>query len=70
MLQVAAEKYLQPNYILSQSPTKVLRNFEGVITTYPEPENYTPGLADDYFKGIYPDAEEKRSDLGIFGITE
>ena len=52
---------LQPNYILSQSPTKtVLRNFEGVITTYPEPEQYTPGLADDYFKGVYPDMEEKR----------
>jgi len=34
---------LSPNYILSQSPTKtVLRNFEGVITSYPEPEHYTP----------------------------
>ncbi len=60
---------LQPNYILSQSPTKtVLRNFEGVITTYPEPENYIPGLADDYFKEIYPNAEEKRSDIGISGL--
>ena len=46
----------------------MLRNFEGVITTYPEPENYTPGLADDYFKEIYPDAEEKRSDIGISGL--
>ena len=46
----------------------MLRNFESVITTYPEPENYTPGLADDYFKGIYPDAEEKRSDIGISGL--
>ena len=60
---------LRPNYILSQSPTKtVLRNFEGVITTYPEPENYTPGLADDYFKEIYPNAEEKRSNIGISGL--
>ena len=60
---------LQPNYILSQSPTKtVLRNFEGVITTYPEPENYTPGLADDYFKEIYSNAEEKRSNIGISGL--
>jgi len=34
---------LSPNYILSQSPTKtVLRNFEGVITSYPEPPNYRP----------------------------
>lgn len=32
-----------PSYIISQSPTKtVLRNFEGVITTYPEPEFYRP----------------------------
>ncbi len=32
-----------PSYIISQSPTKtVLRNFEGVITSYPEPEFYKP----------------------------
>lgn len=60
---------LQPNYILSQSPTKtVLRNFEGVITTYPEPEHYTPGRADEYFKGLYPDVVDKQSDIGIAGI--
>jgi lysine 2,3-aminomutase len=30
-----------PNYVLSQTPRKViLRNFEGVITTYTEPETY------------------------------
>ncbi|MBA4602909.1 lysine 2,3-aminomutase [Thermoactinomyces mirandus] len=34
---------LSPNYILSQSPDKtVLRNFEGVITSYPEPHRYKP----------------------------
>ncbi|MGA8941964.1 MAG: lysine 2,3-aminomutase [Thermoactinomyces sp.] len=34
---------LSPNYILSQSPFKtVLRNFEGVITGYPEPDCYQP----------------------------
>jgi lysine 2,3-aminomutase len=33
---------VMPTYIISQSPHKiVLRNFEGVITTYSEPENYT-----------------------------
>ncbi len=33
---------VMPNYLISQSPTKViLRNFEGVITTYTEPEDYT-----------------------------
>lgn len=31
-----------PSYIISQSPHKIiLRNFEGVITTYTEPEHYT-----------------------------
>ncbi|MDR2145563.1 MAG: lysine 2,3-aminomutase [Tannerella sp.] len=32
---------VMPNYLISQSPQKVvLRNFEGVITTYTEPEHY------------------------------
>ncbi|KKH63137.1 hypothetical protein DU75_04920, partial [Methanosarcina mazei] len=32
---------VMPNYIISMSPHKViLRNFEGVITTYTEPESY------------------------------
>lgn len=32
---------VMPNYVLSQSPRKtVLRNFEGVITTYTEPATY------------------------------
>lgn len=32
---------VMPNYVLSQTPNKViLRNFEGVITTYTEPKNY------------------------------
>lgn len=32
---------VMPNYVVSQAPGKViLRNFEGVITTYSEPENY------------------------------
>ena len=30
-----------PNYILSQAPGRVvIRNFEGVITTYTEPDDY------------------------------
>ena len=33
---------VMPNYVISMSPNKVvLRNFEGVITTYTEPESYT-----------------------------
>ena len=32
---------VMPNYVISQAPGKVvLRNYEGVITTYTEPENY------------------------------
>lgn len=32
---------VMPNYVISQSPGKVvLRNYEGVITTYTEPRNY------------------------------
>ena len=32
---------VMPNYVISQTPHKViLRNFEGVITTYTEPEHY------------------------------
>lgn len=44
---------VMPQYIVSQSPNKVvLRNFEGVITTYSEPDNYVPGECDlDFLKG-------------------
>ena len=35
---------VMPNYIISQSPRRVvLRNYEGVITTYTEPEGYQEG---------------------------
>ena len=60
---------LQPNYLISQSPEKVvLRNFEGVITSYPEPENYVPGKAEEYFKGVYPDYEKYKSNVGIAAV--
>ena len=33
---------VMPNYVISQNHNKViLRNFEGVITTYDEPDNYS-----------------------------
>ncbi len=33
-----------PNYVISQAPGKVvLRNYEGVISLYTEPEDYVPG---------------------------
>jgi lysine 2,3-aminomutase len=45
---------VQPNYLISQSPEKVvLRNFEGVIVSYPEPKGYVPGRADEYFNEKY-----------------
>lgn len=43
---------VMPNYVISQSNDKViLRNFEGVITTYTEPHNYTPGCTCDVCTG-------------------
>ncbi|MGO4889697.1 lysine 2,3-aminomutase [Anaerobacillus sp. MEB173] len=61
---------LQPNYLISQSPDKVvLRNFEGVITTYPEPKNYTPGRADAYFEEVYGTKDEARS-VGVAALLK
>jgi lysine 2,3-aminomutase len=38
---------VMPNYIISWSTNKVvLRNYEGVITTYREPDSYEPKLCD------------------------
>lgn len=44
---------VMPQYVISQAPGKVvLRNYEGVITTYTEPMDYTPGECDvDFLKG-------------------
>ncbi|WP_223831568.1 hypothetical protein [Bacillus swezeyi] len=62
---------MQPNYLISQSPDKVvLRNFEGVISSYPEPENYVPGRADDYFADIYPEVMKEKEQIGIAAIFE
>lgn len=43
---------VMPNYVISQTPGKViLRNFEGVITTYTEPEHYEETCQCDVCKG-------------------
>ncbi|MGL5439975.1 MAG: lysine 2,3-aminomutase [Filifactoraceae bacterium] len=43
---------VMPNYVISQGHDKViLRNYEGVITTYYEPTNYTPGCKCDVCTG-------------------
>jgi lysine 2,3-aminomutase len=60
---------LQPNYLISQSADKVvLRNFEGVITSYPDTQNYVPGRAEDYFKSVYSEYEKYKSDVGISAL--
>ncbi|WP_373279218.1 lysine 2,3-aminomutase [Halalkalibacter okhensis] len=60
---------LQPNYMISQSPEKVvLRNFEGVITSYPEPKGYVPGRAEEYFSNIYQNYENNHTNTGISSL--
>jgi len=56
-----------PNYVISQSPNKViLRNFEGVITTYTEPESYVDTCNCDVCKN------EKSNEklIGIAGLVQ
>ncbi len=55
---------VMPTYIISQSPGKVvLRNFEGVITTYTEPADY-------HNECHCPDCEARRQHEGVAGLLE
>lgn len=55
---------VMPNYVISQSHDKViLRNFEGVITTYTEPHNYTVGCQCDVCTG-----KKKVHKVGVAGL--
>jgi lysine 2,3-aminomutase len=55
---------VMPNYIVSQSPGKVvLRNFEGFITTYQEPLDYDPDAIDHQERLI-----ERRPEKGQEGV--
>ncbi len=61
---------VMPNYLISWSPTKViLRNYEGVITTYKEPDNYGTIVCDrncaDCVLQHENDNVEDYEDLGI-----
>lgn len=57
---------VMPGYILSQTHNKViLRNFEGVITTYNEPDNYVPDCSCDVCRG-----EKKVRLVGIAGLEQ
>ena len=57
---------VMPNYILSQTPRKViLRNFEGVITTYTEPEHYESRCNCPVCRG-----EQENKTHGIAGLEQ
>ncbi len=56
---------IMPNYLLSMSDHKiVVRNFEGFITTYEEPLQYTP-----HDPATCPDCQSKRLEPGQQGLT-
>ncbi len=55
---------VMPQYIVSQSPGRVvLRNFEGVITTYYEPENYKETCECEYCK-----SRGKGGEIGVMSL--
>ena len=55
---------LMPNYVISQSNDRVvLRNFEGVITSYQEPKNYNPDCHCDVCTG-----RKKVHKIGVSGL--
>lgn len=57
---------VMPNYVISQSPHKViLRNFEGVITTYTEPEHYENTCTCDVCTG-----KRKAELVGVAGLEQ
>ncbi len=59
---------VMPNYVISQTPRKViLRNFEGVITTYTEPENYHE---DCHCEECRKARGEKFEPVGVAGLEQ
>lgn len=58
---------VMPNYVVSHSADKIiLRNFEGVITSYPEPDHYQ---AHDKENCEYCQSQKGKSE-GIYGIMQ
>jgi lysine 2,3-aminomutase len=58
---------VMPNYLISYSDHKVvLRNFEGYITTYEEPLNYSPEQAARYLGQPRPEPGQE----GVLGLLE
>jgi lysine 2,3-aminomutase len=57
---------VMPNYIISQTPNKIImRNFEGLITTYEEPEGYKNKCNCEYCTG-----KKKEESIGILALSE
>ena len=53
-----------PNYVITQAPGKVvLRNYEGVVSRYTEPNDYVPG------KCHCPDCDEHPR-IGVAGMFD
>ncbi|WP_321479601.1 lysine 2,3-aminomutase [uncultured Bacteroides sp.] len=63
---------VMPNYVISWSANKViLRNYEGVITTYQEPDNYTPTLCDRNCKSCNLELElNDGEEINAIGIEQ
>ncbi len=58
-----------PNYLLSQSDKRVvLRNYEGVITTYTEPEDYEGKLSER--NQVFYDHQKQFSQEGLISLLE
>ncbi|MDO4571896.1 MAG: lysine 2,3-aminomutase [Clostridia bacterium] len=56
---------VMPNYVLSSTPSKViLRNFEGVITTYTEPQDYHENCRCEVCRG-----EKEKPLVGVAGLA-
>ncbi|SKC58325.1 lysine 2,3-aminomutase [Maledivibacter halophilus] len=57
---------VMPNYVISQSPNKViLRNYEGVITTYTEPKRYEEKCSCPVCRG-----ENQHKNTGVAGLLQ
>lgn len=57
---------VMPDYVISRSPHKtILRNFEGVITTYSEPEHYEEKCNCEYCRG-----EKAEQLVGVAGLEQ
>lgn len=60
---------VMPNYVISQAPGKiVLRNFEGFISTYTEPEHYDPHKIEHLEQKVLQRAEPGQE--GVIALLE